>query len=70
MRSMQKGSYTVEAAITIPILLMVFVMAMKVGILLYKESEEYEKEISLEKDWVVETFYRDNLAGGILGGEE
>jgi hypothetical protein len=66
---MRKGSYTVEAAIVVPIVLFVFVKAMEMGISLYQEIRDGEPEYFQNDTWVVDTFYKQDFAGGLLHGE-
>ena len=52
-----KGSYTVEGAIIIPIFIVMLAIAMKMGLVLYKEmkagsSYEYATDM-----WLVDDFY-------------
>ena len=70
MKKMQKGSYTVEAALTMPILIFIFVIAMKLGISLYQEASENTAKNSSDDLWVVEIFYKDDFVGGFLDGED
>jgi hypothetical protein len=67
--NLKKGSYTVEAAIAVPILIFTFVIAMKIGISLYQEIRDGEPDYFNDDVWVVDTFYKQELAGGLLSGE-
>jgi hypothetical protein len=67
--NMKKGSYTVEAAIVVPLLLFVFVAAMNIAINLYQEIREGQPEYFSEELWVVDTFYKWEIAGGLINGE-
>jgi hypothetical protein len=66
---MKKGSYTIEAAIFVPILLFMFVAAMNTAIHLYQEIRDGQPEYYSETLWVVDTFYHWEMAGGLLDGE-
>jgi hypothetical protein len=53
-----KASYTVEAAVIIPIAIAVMALAMRIGILLCQEVKTEKEEESLTQMWEVEEFYR------------
>jgi hypothetical protein len=53
-----KASYTVEAAVLVPLLIAVMALAMRIGILLCGEVKEANEEEALEEMWEVEDFYR------------
>jgi hypothetical protein len=57
-KSIQKGSYTIEAALTIPILIFVMVIAMKLGITLLQEIREQNEVEVVENLWEVKDFYK------------
>ena len=62
-----KASYTVEAALTIPILLFVMFLAMQMSFQLYDEicaQQEYEV---VEQLWEVRDFYRIQGIGELTG---
>lgn len=52
-----KGSYTVEAAIYVPIILFVLVQSLEIGIEFWQESREREINIFLQEVDVVKEFY-------------
>lgn len=54
-----KGSYTVEAALTMPILLFTIALGMKIGLLLYQEIRNEREQELVEELWEVEDFYRN-----------
>ncbi len=56
---MLKGSYTIEAALTMPILLFTMVVAMKMGIHLYQEIQSEKEYQMVEELWTVKDFYRN-----------
>lgn len=64
-----KGSYTVEAAIIIPIFLFILALGMRAGLILFEEIRTQNEEAMLEEIWVVDDFYRFKSAGEIIGGE-
>lgn len=66
-RNWAKGSYTVEAAIIIPLFLFMMAGAMKVGLDLYTETKCAAEQEALENLWEVETFYLLQNGKGILG---
>jgi hypothetical protein len=53
-----KASYTVEAAVLVPLLIGVMVLAMRIGILLCGEVKETNEAKAMEEMWEVEDFYR------------
>lgn len=64
-----KGSYTVEAAIIIPIYIFIMTIAMRVGIKLYQEiTSQTEYEI-VEDMWLVDDFYRYKLIQEVIKNE-
>lgn len=66
--NLRKGSYTIEAAFTIPLLLFTFAFAMRMAVLFYQESKEDENEYYENDIWSVEVFYRDEFVGGLMDG--
>mgnify|MGYP002728131694 FL=1 len=53
-----KGSYTIEAAIIVPIFIFLLAIGMRAGLILYDEIRlEREQEI-LDGLWLVDDFYR------------
>jgi hypothetical protein len=60
-----KASYTVEAAVIVPILIGVMALAMRIGILLCQEVKEINEAESLEQMWEVEEFYRYQAIGEV-----
>lgn len=67
--SMKKGSFTIEAAVLVPLLLLIFMMAMQIAIHLYQEACTSADNYLSDQMWVVETFYKDDVIGGYLHGE-
>ena len=63
-----KGSYTIEAAFTIPLLLFTFAFAMRTAVLFYQESKEDVAGYYKDDAWIVEVFYRDEFVGGWIDG--
>jgi hypothetical protein len=53
-----KASYTVEAAVIIPLAISVMALAMRIGILLCREVKEIDESKSLSLMWEVEDFYK------------
>lgn len=67
MRGYQKGSYTIEAAIYIPIVLFVFFHSLEIGINFWQES--YSRSISeylVEMD-IVQEFYTYQFMNEVVG---
>lgn len=67
MAKLLKASYTVEAALTIPMLLFVMFFAMQMSFQLYDEictQQEYEV---VEQLWEVRDFYRIQGIGELTG---
>lgn len=69
MKNMKvQGSLTIEAALIIPLVLLVFGLAMSSGIILYTECRDTAAGIREEKEFdAVETFYRWQGIGDIIG---
>ena len=57
MRRKRKASYTIEAAIYIPIILFMMANALKIGLNFFQESRQYEVNKKLEEFSAVEEFY-------------
>ena len=53
-----KGSYTVEAAVLVPLLIWTMVTAMCIGINLLKEVRSEHEEEQIAELWAVDSFYR------------
>lgn len=65
-----KGSFTVEAALVLPMILMVFVLAMSGGIRLCKECVDEVVQIRQEKEFdAVQWFYRCKQIGEVIENE-
>lgn len=64
-----KGSFTVEAAILIPIYLFIMMGTIRIGILLYSEIKADNEIQKAEQLWAVEDFYRNELVGELLEHE-
>lgn len=69
MRCRRKGSYTVEAAMIVPILLFVMALGMKMGLVLYREIINENEVQIVEGLWEVEDFYRNHWLKEALGDE-
>ncbi len=63
-----RGSYTIEAAFTIPLLLFTFAFAMRTAVLFYQESKADATGYYKDDAWIVEVFYRDEFVGGLIDG--
>ena len=53
-----RGSYTVEAALIVPIMIWTMAVAMCTGIELLKEVREEHEEKQIEELWAIDSFYR------------
>ncbi len=53
-----RGSYTVEAALIVPILIWTMMAAMCTGIELLKEVRAEHEEKQIEDLWAVDSFYK------------
>lgn len=53
-----KGSYTVEAAFIVPLLIGVMAFAMRLGIALYLEIKNEKEGEAVADMWEVEEFYK------------
>lgn len=61
-----KGSYTVEAAIIIPIFIFIMAVSIRVGIKLYQEITLQTEQKIVENMWVVDDFYRYQLGKEVI----
>lgn len=52
-----KGSYTIEAAILVPLLLGVFLVTCNLSIFMYQEINNEHEEMKIENMWEVNDFY-------------
>ena len=63
-----QGSLTIEAALVMPLVLLVFGLAMSSGIMLYTECRDTSADIQEEKEFdAVEAFYRWQGIGDMIG---
>ena len=60
------GSYTVEAAIYIPIILFVLIQSLQIAIEFWQESREREISKCLRKIDIVEEFYGYQIMGDVM----
>lgn len=59
----RRGSYTVEAAVWIPVLVFLFVAGIRIGLYLYEEiNSQKEQQIAIEL-WEVKDFYKNQWIG-------
>jgi hypothetical protein len=61
----RKASYTVEAAVLVPVVIAVMALAMRIGILLCREIKEEKEAEALAQMWEVEDFYRFQAIGEV-----
>ena len=62
----QKGSYTIEAAVWVPLMIMVLVLALKIGMSLYQEIGNQDIQQKLQRLDVVQEFYNYQVMEEIL----
>lgn len=60
------GSFTVEAAIIIPMIFMLIVVTIDVGVQLYMESESLLQQIESEELDIVKLFHLQNEIGDLI----
>jgi hypothetical protein len=60
-----KASYTVEAAVIVPLAITVMALSMRIGILLCQEVKEEKEADSLDRMWEVQEFYRYQIIGEV-----
>ncbi|MEE1028996.1 MAG: TadE/TadG family type IV pilus assembly protein [Agathobacter sp.] len=61
-----KGSYTVEAAIIIPIFIFIMAVSIRAGIKLYQDITLQTEQKIVENMWVVDDFYRYQLGKEVI----
>lgn len=64
-----KGSYTVEAAIIVPIFIFLLAIGMRAGLILYDEIRQEREQEILDGMWVVDDFYRFKNMGELTDGD-
>lgn len=64
-----KGSYTVEAAIIVPIFIFLLAIGMRAGLILYDEIKQEREQEILDGMWVVDDFYRYKNMGELIDGD-
>ena len=62
----QKGSYTIEAAVWVSLLLMMIAMALKSGIFIYTEIVNKGQNEKLQKIDIVQEFYNYQILEEII----
>lgn len=62
----QKGSYTIEAAVWVPLFLMMIAMALKTGIMLYTEVATTGYHEKLQNMDIVQEFYNYQILEEII----
>jgi hypothetical protein len=60
-----KASYTVEAAVIVPLAIAVMALAMRIGILLCQEVKAEKEAEALTQMWEVGEFYRYQAVGEV-----
>lgn len=65
-----RGSYTVEAAILVPLFWLIVLIAIRAGILLYLEIKDENYIEDTAQMWEVEDFYRREWLKEIIDGED
>ena len=61
-----KGSYTVEAAIIIPIFIFIMAVSIRAGIKLYQDITLQTEQKIVVNMWVVDDFYRYQLGKEVI----
>ncbi len=69
MKCRCKGSYTVEAALTVPLLVFVMAAGMRIGLGLYQEIKNENEAQLVEELWEVEDFYKNHWLKETLENE-
>ncbi len=64
-----KGSYTVEAAIIIPVFIFILAIGMRAGLILYEEISQEEEQEIVNGMWAVDDFYRYKCMGEVIDGD-
>ena len=63
---MLKGSFTVEASVLVPMLLIIYVLIINTGIYMYTEIREQKEQEAQSDIWVIDDFYKYQLMKGML----
>ena len=63
---MLKGSFTVEASVLVPMLLIIYVLIINTGLYMYTEIREQQEQEAQSDIWVIDDFYKYQLMKGIL----
>ena len=64
-----RGSYTVEAAIIVPIFIFMLAIGMRAGLILYDEIRHEREQEILDGMWAVDDFYRFKCMGELTDGD-
>lgn len=64
-----KGSYTIEAAIIVPIFIFLLAIGMRAGLILYDEIRQEREQEILDGLWIVDDFYRFKRMGELTDGD-
>lgn len=64
-----KGSYTIEAAIIVPIFIFLLAIGMRAGLILYDEIRQEREQEILDGMWLVDDFYRFKCMGELTDGD-
>ena len=64
-----KGSYTIEAAIIVPIFIFLLAIGMRAGLILYDEIKQEREQEILDGLWLVDDFYRFECMGELTDGD-
>ena len=55
---MLKGSFTVEASVLVPMLLIIYVLIINTGLYMYTEIREQQEQEAQSDIWVIDDFYK------------
>lgn len=58
VEEMKKGSFTLEAAVLVPMLVMMYVLMINTGIKMYAEIREQKEQEAQAGMWMVDDFYK------------
>lgn len=63
---MVKGSFTLEAAVIIPIMMAIYILVINMGIGMYQEICQQQEQEAQKDMWVVDQFYKYQIVGEIV----
>ena len=66
IRKEWKASYTVEAAVVVPILLSAMLVAMLIGLDLYEDVKGEQEQEKIMQMWQVKEFYKYQIVNEVI----